>query len=906
MNKKLKVATIAVSVVMAGTMAFGMFGCGGGDSGFNVKPAVDEAGNLTYAEGTTINVNIIDSGNTDRKISYNEDQMSTEWLGLDGVTVKKGDLKPSWRQFGKTLGITFKDTAVGGRSGKELTNAISEKDVGNHNLINASSAQIMSNMGSLLDINQYLEFMPNYAAFLQQNPIVQYSLTMNAENGAMYYIPYFDGNDDIEKYDMVQRQWVRAVLNDTTKIGGTTTYKANIKAKQGNDAAGTAAFATSFMGKTAADNWVVETTNPAGGDNVYVKCDYGKALDAAKETGSGLNTALTTAHTGLDVTALTSGNIVDLQNAVINGTNGEVTGAQLATILREYIKVAYYVGATKEAATSSTTAMYSASNLADVFNSTSAVWDADLMTAMFRCVVTNYDQFPNMINSGDGQNTALANVWALAGREMKAQRENDLISLAGELYGVRGMESRLEYTYINHNGVLADARQNVKSYEAAAKLNDLAKEGLLFNQATSAGTGINKMPAKSKNLTFMLHDYVQTQTTDGFDVTAGGASSSADAFQYDLAPILTPVSRWDTDDNGTADTVMRFTESWRSVKNSGVCIPKKSIKNGDQLSAILTFIDYLYSNDGQIVGSYGTQASGKTARDGYWYGNPVTATIGGVSVTNGVGDLAALKTAGVVDTNDGVQYFIANTEANKANRAAYFMYGNKIYSGTPYKDRNIPTMTDNNLTFYHGGTVAERAPGAGDGSGKMDANNSVGIIKSYKNNYTNYARGIIGAALPIGNKDQGFEYQCTAPCGIDGAAVVATALNNGTIKHVTQEVDSTNWWYTEAPTVLPISSGEGTFIGKQLFLDGSGKDTVGVFNATSSAGVSNVYIDLAFWGFNTSMKIGTNGAASGEYDMKADAQTLMSYIASLESGGLATRIGYYSKAWGALKLLYAE
>lgn len=890
MNKKLKIATVAVSAVMAGTMAFGMFGCSKGSS-FDGKPSVDEAGKLTYKEGTQINVNIIDSANVDRKISYDTKQIATEWTGLDGEKVTAGSLKPAWKTFGETLGIDFKDTAVGGRSGEELAKAIEEKDIANHNLINASSSQIMGNIGELLDINQYLDYMPNYKAFLQQNPIVQYSLTMNTSNGAMYYIPYFDGNDDIEKYEMVQRQWVRAVLDDATPIAGATTFKAQAEAKS---ATGTKASAASFMGTTEADNWVIETTKPGDDDTktVWVKCDYGKALTAAKGAdglGAAYSDIVGSAYDG------TSGNIVDIMNAAINAKEGVVTGAQLAKLLREYIKVAYYVGDTAEAAKTSTTAMYAADKLADVFNSTSAAWDADLMTAMFRCVVTNYDQFPSM----DG--ITADKVWALAGREMKAQRENDLMALAGELYGVRGMESRLEYTYINSKGVLADARQNVESYEAAAKLHALAEEGLLFNQAAAESATIGKLyPFADKiyNLTFMLHDYVQTQTTDGFDVTEGWTGTkNADAFKYDFAPILTPVSRWDTDDDNTAETVMRFTESWRSVKNSGVCIPKASVKDGDKLSAILTFIDYLYSNDGQIVGSYGNQASGKDKADGYWYGNPVTETIGGVAVTNGEGNLESLKAAGVVATNDGKQYYIANTEANKENRKKYFMYNNKIYSGLPYKDRNIPVMTDNNKAFFLGKEVT--------GSGKMNTKNEVGYIKDHATKYTDYARGIVGAALPIGNKDQGFEYQCTAQCGIDGSAVVATALNNGTIKHVTQQVDKTNWWYTEAPTVLPVSAGEGSAISKQVYLDGS-KTAVGIFNPTSTAGWSNVYIDIAFWGFDTSLKIGTNGKTSGDYDMKADAASVKTYIEGLQSGGLATRIGYYSSAWGSLVLLYSK
>ena len=891
MNKKFKIAAAAVSVVMAGTMAFGFFGCGGGGGKIernpDFKPELNDDGSLKYTAGTTLNFNIIDSGNADRKISYDTAQLATSWKGLDGQTVTAGSLKPAWKTFGEKLGLTIKDTAKSGRKSVELSKAVEEGDINDHNFINASASEIMDNMDSLLDINQYLDYMPNYKAFLEQSPIVQYSLTMNTKNGAMYYIPYFDGNDDIEKYVLVQRTWTKLILDDATPIAGTKTFKDQATAK---GLAGTATAAESFMGKTATDNWVVETTNPAGGANIYVKCDYGKALEAAKGS-TGLGAAYTAAAG--ETYSGTSGNIVDIMNAAINKKEGVVTGAQLATILREYIKVAYYKGATADAAKTSTTAMYAASNLADIFVDESAAWDADLMTALYRCVVTNYDQFPGM-SSADGKY-----VWALAGREMKAQRENDLISLAGELYGVRGLESRLEYTYINSKGVLTDARKNVKSYEAAAKLNALAKEGLLFNTVGDKSETINKI-YDAKNMTFMLHDYAQTQTTDGFKATEGWTTTSKpDAQKYDFAPILTPVSRWDTTDNGTADTVMRFTESWRSVKNTGVVIPKGSIANDkNKLAAVLAFVDYLYSNDGQIVGSYGNQASGKTATDGYWYGNPVNGTVGGVTITDGVipeAGFATLKTAGIIDTNDGKQYFISKAKANEANLAKYFMFGNKIYEGKAYKNRNIPIMTDNNMSFFLGNEVAE--------SGKMDTNNTIGYKMNHATKYTDYARGVVGAALPIGNKDQGFEFQCTAACALDGSAVVAAALNNGTIKHTTLEVDKNNWWYTEVPTVLPVTSAQSTAISDQKYLDGA-STTVGMFNPTSTAGYSNVYIDIAFWGFDTSLKIGTNGKTSGTYEMKGSAQEVMNYIVNYENKGLNTRLSYYSSAWGALRALY--
>jgi len=891
MNKKLKVATVAVSVIMAGTMAFGMFGCtggGNGDSGntATVKPSVDENGKLKYTSGTELKINIIDSSNADRKISYDSSQIATSWTGLDGTNVTAGTLKPAWQTFSDKLNIKFKDVAQSGRSGDELGAAIKNNEMANYDLMNASVSQIMQNTTALLDISQYLDYMPNYKAFLQQNPIVQYSLTMS-ETGAMYNIPYFDGNDDIEKYEMVQREWVKTLL-DSESVNATTstaTFKAQATAK---GKTGTSASATAFMGTTGEDSWVVETTDPANeSGTIYVKLDYAKVIAALKDTTSALYTAIKAALPADKTPQSASGNIVDIQNQMINDNAGEVSGGALAKVLREYIKVAYY----KDTSATGTfaNAMYT-TTLSDVFISSSAAWDADLMTAMYRCVVTNYNKVSDNMGAAEAKY-----VWALSAREgKKAQRANDLVALAGELYGVRGLESRLEYTYVNSKGELADARTNEKAYDAAAKMNDLVEEGLVL----VAGAAVNKVYAAETNVTFMLHDYVQTQTTDGaFSNSDNTISANAKMEFDDFAPIVTPVSRWDTNDDGTAETVMRFTESWRSVKNSGVCISKSAIGNdSNKLSAVLAFIDYLYSNDGQIVGSYGSQASGKTAADGYWYGNAVTATIGGVSVTNGTGDLEALKTAGVVATNDGTQYFIANTTANAANRAAYFMFDNKIYTGLSYKDRQIPVMTDNNYKFFLGQEVT--------GSGKMDTNNTTGYKKSHAKKYTDYARGVVGAALPIGNKDQGFEYQCSAASGIDGANVVATALNNGTIKHVTQMVDSSNWWYTEAATMLPVTVSQANTIKNQVFLDGSGISVIGIYNATSTAGVSNVFIDLVYYGYDTDIKIGTLGQTSGDYAMQANASALITYIKSLQNKGLESRLNYYKTAWNTLKTYY--
>jgi putative aldouronate transport system substrate-binding protein len=62
---------------------------------------------------------------------------------------------------------------------------------------------------------------------------------------------------------------------------------------------------------------------------------------------------------------------------------------------------------------------------------------------------------------------------------------------------------------------------------------------------------------------------------------------------------------------------MRFTESWRSVKTDGWALSVAGIA-GDQnkLYAALKLIDYAYSEEGQILMSYGPDAFIKTNADG--------------------------------------------------------------------------------------------------------------------------------------------------------------------------------------------------------------------------------------------------------------------------------------------------
>ena len=898
MNKYKKIAASIVSIVMAGTMIGSLAACGennGGNGGgggggftkrstsipktrFNASANEIETKNglsvlksdntkLAYPAGTVINSNIIDSANKDRKISYDSGQIATYWKGLDGYTYTVGDLKPAWWQLGQDLGIKFVDKAQGtAKSGEELSTAISE-GLSKYTFINASMSELSVNTNELLDIGQYLDYMPNFKHFLDEYPIVKWSLTTDNQGG-MYYIPYFDGNDDIEKYPLIQRDWVRVILDDALPTTDTSvTYKAQQEAKRINTLT---VKVEPFMGTTG--KWTVKTTNPANeGALIDLTVDYDAVIAALGDSSSGLATAIAAIQGATVGTA--SGNIVSIQNDIINSTNGAVKGSELIKVLREYIKVAYKNG---------TNSFYT--KLSDVFLSTSAAWDADLLTGLYRCVVTNFKSFKGM--SG-----ALANnVYALAGRNDSPQRINDLLSLAGELYGVRGFTSRLLNLYFDKDGNLKDNRLDTESYDAAAKLYAFTQEGLLY--ATGAGGSkaveVNKVFAAGKTVTGMLYDYCQTQTKDGF--------TNED---FDLAPIVTPVSKWN---DGNGEKIMRFTESWRSVKNSGVVIPKVSVSDPNVLSAVITFIDYLYSNDGQIVASYGPMSTNGNGEDanGFWYGED------GVEVLDAQGNVKSEFT-GKVATSDGKQYYLVPSE-----RANGFMFKNVYYKGVQYKpERQVPIMTDNNMKFYLGETVNGNAMGA----------TSLGYKKTHAGNYTDYARGVVGSALPIGNKDQGFEYQCTAACGLEGSEIVSKAIGNGAIKHlelkINTDTEGGSWWYTEVPSAFPLDKDTQTALSYGNGVLNGTSTSAGVFNATSGPTVSNVYIDLAFHGYHTgsgqAIRIGGCGSTTTGVTgltMKADATSMLEAIKDLgksaangNKGYLVYQVDTYATAWTALKAL---
>lgn len=860
MKKSTKIAVAATSVVMAGTMVFGMLGCDGCSnemaetektvSAFatSVVSALEGSDNLLSGYGTvktaawsrakayynnnmtatseegkqekysvasadtdisgiTLNLNIGDSAA--KSVSYSPSGaniLSGSVKLVDGNTYTADDLKPAWQAFQNMVGCKFNDVWINAKNKvKTAASASAEGErLQDMDIITAGANEISTYSDQMLDLSNYLDEMPNYKKFLEANPIIRLSLTSDATTGAMYYAPYFDGNNDIEKYVLCKTNWIESLL-DATEGDTSTTYKSSLETKEKD---GTVSHITSYMGTEG--YYEVDTLASDGTTVIKIRVNYDAALKNAKKEKTDLGAAIVAAA-GTEYDG-ESGNIVDILNYVIDTKNGEVTGAQLLKITQEYIKVAYQ---NEDGDSFYTQDGY---KLSDVFTGYSAAWDVDLYAAVGRCLVTN----PSLLKSGSKGNTIggedatpLSNLFLICARQNTMNRMIDTVSLVGELYGVRGLESKNIYSYIDADGNLKDARLDGESYDAMIAFNAFYEEGLVYSGSSTGKNGDQSYYTKGEPEAMTTYDYVNTQTPAGFKVSGQTSSSTyniEDGYYY--TPIYTPISKWDEDgdDKIQADEYFRFTESWRTTKDTGFCVPEANVKdNPDKLRAVLTFIDSMFSSDGQILLSYGPMTNdeytkGLSSREGFW-SNPVATD--------------------------------AQIEADQ-----YFEYeGKKYYSETYYNGSYQPTLTDNVKSAYYGNEVYGHKY---DGSEK-NISGANKWMQSCTLNYSNFARYVIGSALPIGNKLQSLEFQLTSDMGRSGALVVNAALDKGVIKHTKNEM-AENPFYTVVPTVLPYSESE------QSDLDGKYKkyydNTTGSIFSNNSADNQNLYWNLIVYGAN--------------------------------------------------------
>ena len=304
----------------------------------------------------------------------------------DGVTYQAGDLKPTWVEVQNRLGMVFTNQYQGNNATKEFEfwkDRLNEVD-----MISGTATQLseFGVAGSIVNIGEHLDKMPNFKAYLEANPIVRLSITGDTSTGAIYFSPYFDGVNDIERMPLMRVDWVVKLLD------------------------GEGEFTAEKSGTTAAA--VYEPYMPTEGKiTVDVVTLDGTAVEQVTK----------------DYDA--AGNIVAKMNEA-----GPMSGVDAVNMLRDYIDTAY--------------AGYYGTARSNLFVGQNAAWDADELVALLRCVVANAntlngtDSIQGLFSREDNNNQRRVDMFRFAGtlfgvRGLESRQDYLYVGADGKLHDAR-------------------------------------------------------------------------------------------------------------------------------------------------------------------------------------------------------------------------------------------------------------------------------------------------------------------------------------------------------------------------------------------------------------------------------------------------------------------------------------
>ena len=162
-------------------------------------------------------------------VSFVGKKMTTYTNPIDGQTYVEKDILPMWKQIQTDLNCVINDAvydfATADGYTKESDDAIytalsGDANFGNIDLFltNSASASKFNANGQLVNLYDYLDYMPNFKQFLLDHPTVASEMTNSA--GQLYMLPYFDGLDSPEKMFLMNTELVEWLLDDDAKLSG--------------------------------------------------------------------------------------------------------------------------------------------------------------------------------------------------------------------------------------------------------------------------------------------------------------------------------------------------------------------------------------------------------------------------------------------------------------------------------------------------------------------------------------------------------------------------------------------------------------------------------------------------------------------------------------------------------------
>ncbi len=440
---------IAMLLVIA-MVAAAFAGCGGqmsvpteatqapvADDGAAATEAT-QAAELSFAPGTVLRM--ATGYNSTKTGLFFDAEVAGDGVTLaDGITYQAGDLKPTWVEVQNRLGMVFENKYQGNSAAKEFE---FWKDRLNEVDMISGTATVLSEFGAagtIVNIAEYLDQMPNFKAYLEANPIVRLSITGDTSTGAIYFSPYFDGVNDIERMPLMRVDWVQKLLDGEGEF--TAEKSGTLKPA------------------------VYEPYMPTAGK---VEVDVVKADGSAVETVT------------KDYDA--AGNIIAKMNEALAA--GAVDGVTAVNMLRTYIDTAY--------------AGYYGTQRSDLFVGQNAAWDADELVALLRCVVANAqtlngtDSIQGLFSREDNNNQRRVDMFRFCGtlfgvRGLESRQDYLYVGADGKLHDARGEVETYEaigrMNAMTQEGLISKSFVDMSEESSATMLeNDLGFMHYDYNQ----------------------------------------------------------------------------------------------------------------------------------------------------------------------------------------------------------------------------------------------------------------------------------------------------------------------------------------------------------------------------------------------------------------------------------------
>lgn len=502
-----------------------LFGLGLAALSLFAVAACDNGGSQTKGEATPLNVAVNYSGAC--SISY---QQATPYEGLDGVTYSQGDILPVWKEIESRLNLKFTDVIVGSNADEQYDQYAADSFNG-VDVISSTTSKLNSggNNDVILDLNEYIDRMPNLKRLMENNPDIKASCYTD---GSLYFAPYYDGYGEPQRYIELRADWVKQILTtDVSQIDEKAVDASTFKYTKFN----------TYTGTTPVKIAVKDANGNVSSTNLVKQTSSSTDVIAAQSTAT--------------------------------------TNRELITALKNHLQTVYgaQVGAGK---------IYA--DYSEIFTSISAAYDTDELIALMRCVYNS-----SKFLTGTEQEIAM-----LIPRETANNRMVDVARWGAQVFGARGLSSTNGFLYIDGTGQVQDGRCTDQFVTMMEKMHQLYEEHLIaqnYNDKTQAlYEGQYRANVKNDRV-FMGWDFLNS--------SVDACTKRTDGTYAGYVGILPPMVKWDVAYGN--NQYYQFNECARGIKSDAWGIPARLASDEKKLNAALSLIDYLYSEEGNELISYG-------------------------------------------------------------------------------------------------------------------------------------------------------------------------------------------------------------------------------------------------------------------------------------------------------------